>query len=228
LTDSWPKAILLDFYGTVVEEIRLPVREICRRISAATSGKINETEVVGFWAKVFIALCSESHGPSFQLQKVIEQRSLQEAFDHFNIGLDSSSLSRLLCEYRSSPTLFSESRAVLARCRIPICLLTNIDNCEINSAVANLDLHFDQVVTSEDCRAYKPRPETFREALSRLGLPPQAVLHIGDSQQSDVQGASALGIPVLWINRRGKILAEGDLRPEYISSDLTGLLEVLK
>jgi 2-haloalkanoic acid dehalogenase type II len=228
LTDTWPKAILLDFYGTVVEEIRLPVREICRRISAASPTEINEMDVVGHWAKAFIALCSQSFGGSFQLQKILEQRSLQEAFDYFKISLDSHSLSRLLSEYRSCPALFPESRSVLSLCRIPICLLTNIDNREIRSAVAYHKLHFTHIVTSEDCRAYKPRPETFQKALSRLGLPPQAVLHVGDSLQSDIRGARELGIPVLWINRREKTLAEGDLRPEYTSPDLTGLLEVLK
>jgi 2-haloalkanoic acid dehalogenase type II len=228
LAHLWPRAILLDFYGTVVEEIRLPVNEICRRISAATSGKISETEVVGRWAKVFIGLCSQSFGPSFELQKVLEQRSLQEALDHFKIDLDSHVLSRLLSEYRSCPTLFPESRSVLARCRIPICLLTNIDNSEISSAVEYHGLHFNCIVTSEDCRAYKPRQETFRQALSRLELTPGEVLHVGDSLQSDIQGAREMGIPVLWINRRLKELPEAGFKPEFVSTDLTGLLPILE
>jgi len=38
----------------------------------------------------------------------------------------------------------------------------------------------DIVVTSEDARAYKPRPEPFRLALQRLGLAATDVIHIGD------------------------------------------------
>jgi 2-haloalkanoic acid dehalogenase type II len=227
LTEIWPKAILLDFYGTVVEEIRTPVEEICRQITAVSAGELSEKEVVGHWARVFIGLCSSSFGPAFRLQKELEQLSLQEAFEHFNIGLDSHPLSRLLSEYRSSPTLFPESRAVLAQCRIPICLLTNIDNSEILRAVDSTGLHFAHKVTSEDCRAYKPRPELFKEALSRLRLNPQDVLHVGDSLNSDIQGARDLGIPVLWINRRKTVLSAGAIEPDYTSADLTGLLEIL-
>jgi 2-haloalkanoic acid dehalogenase type II len=227
LTENWPKAILLDFYGTVVEEIRTPVEEICRQIADVSAGAISEKEVVSYWARVFIGLCSHSFGPAFQLQKTLEQRSLEEAFEYFQIGLDSHSLSRLLSEYRSCPTLFPESRSVLSHCRIPICLLTNIDNSEIRRAVSFTGLDFAHTVTSEDCQAYKPRPELFKEALTRLRLNPQDVLHVGDSLNSDIQGAREMGIPVLWINRRKTVLSAGAIQPDYTSTDLNGMLDIL-
>ncbi len=224
----WPKAVLLDFYGTVVEEIRLPVVEICRQIKAASHEGVYEMEVVARWAKIFMGLCSRSFGPDYQLQKTLEQRSLQEALDYFKIDLDSFALSRLLSEYRANPTLFPESREVLSGCGIPVCLLTNIDNSEIVRALEFTGLHFAFTVTSEDCRSYKPRPETFRKALSLLGLEPSETLHVGDSLQSDVRGAMELGIPVLWINRRKTMLPAGSLNPQFTFPDLSGLREVLE
>jgi 2-haloalkanoic acid dehalogenase type II len=227
LSSAWPKAILLDFYGTVVEDIRTPVEEICRRITAVSAGKINEREVVGHWARVFISLCLKSFGADFQTQKVLEQRSLQTTLELFKLSLDSQPLSRLLSEYRSSPTLFPESRSVLSGCRLPVCLLSNIDNGEIRRAIEYTGLHFDFAVTSEDCRAYKPRPETFKEALSILGLTPGEVLHVGDPLLGDIQGARERGIPVLWINRRKTVLPAEAIQPDYMSADLSGLLEIL-
>lgn len=226
-TRDWPRALLLDFYGTVVEEIRLPVQEICRRVCSVSRPEVKDAEVVACWARIFLDLCSKSYGSSFRLQKELEQRSLQETLDRFQIDLDSQVLSRLLSEYRSRPTLFPESRSVLAQCRIPVCLVTNIDNLEIYQAVDFTGLHFDNIITSEDCRAYKPRPETFQEALHRLGLPAQAVLHVGDSLESDIRGARGLGIPALWINRRKKRLSPDDIQPEYSANDLNGLLEII-
>ena len=116
---------------------------------------------------------------------------------------------------------------MLERCDVPVCLVSNIDNAELRSALWNVGLSFDHVVTSEDCRSYKPRPEMFARALSVLELEPDEVLHVGDSFGSDVRGAHAVGIPVLWINRGGRPAPSADVTPDYVASDLTGLLAVL-
>ena len=76
------------------------------------------------------------------------------------------------------------------------------------------------VFTSEDARSYKPRRELFELALSKTGLMPDEVIHIGDSINSDVKGASALGIGTLWLNRFGKAVPEG-------VTDIKDLLESL-
>ncbi len=66
----------------------------------------------------------------------------------------------------------------------------------------------------------------FKKALSLLGLSNKDVLHVGDSFSSDVQGAIALEIPVLWINRKGRELSPGHNSPDYVSTDLTGILNI--
>lgn len=222
----WPKAILLDFYGTVVEEIHVPVKSICNKITETIRDGITEREVVSYWVKVFLELCSQSHGDNFRLQKEIETQSLKEALEHFNIPLDAHVLSQSLSDYRAHPVLFPESRDVLSRCRSPICLVTNIDNAEIQTAINHLNLHFDHVITSEDCRAYKPNQELFETALSRLNLSPGEVLHAGDSWEGDVLGAFQAGIPVLWIDRRKRPVKTTTIKPDYTADDLNGLLRI--
>jgi FMN phosphatase YigB (HAD superfamily) len=117
---------------------------------------------------------------------------------------------------------------VLAQCQVPLCLVSNIDNADLHSALRHNSLHFEWVVTSEDCRAYKPRKEMFERALSLLGVSPEEALNVGDSFSSDVRGAQFLGIPVLWINRRNRHLPDGSQAPDYVASDLTGLLNILQ
>lgn len=109
-----------------------------------------------------------------------------------------------------------------------MCLVSDIDNAELISALRHNGLSFDWVVTSEDCRAYEPRPEPFKKALSLMGLSNEEVVHVGDSISGDVQGAKALGIPVLWINRKERVLLSKDILRDYISTDLTGILNVLE
>lgn len=54
--------------------------------------------------------------------------------------------------------------------------------------------HFELVVTSAAARARKPSPGIFRHALDRLKLHPDKVLHVGDSETADGQGAGNAGI----------------------------------
>jgi FMN phosphatase YigB (HAD superfamily) len=84
------------------------------------------------------------------------------------------------------------------------------------------------VVTSEDCKAYKPRSEPFKKALSILNLANEEVLHVGDSIRSDIQGAKAMRIPVLWINRKKRSFPAKLQHPDYTSIDLKGILEILQ
>jgi len=71
-----------------------------------------------------------------------------------------------------------------------------------------LDEYFDALVVSCEAGHTKPAPEIFHLAARRLRLEPNQVLHIGDSEREDVQGAMAAGLRARRIDRRGN----GDLR----------------
>ena len=92
----------------------------------------------------------------------------------------------------------------LATVNRPVCIVSNIDRQDLEAAIAHHDIRVDLSVTSEDVRAYKPRPEPFQLALDLLGLNHDHVLHVGDSLSGDVIGANAFGIPVAWVNRNGR------------------------
>jgi len=81
-------------------------------------------------------------------------------------------------------------------------------------------------VTSEDARAYKPRPEPFRLALRGLGLAAAEVLHVGDSPAADIAGAGELGIRTAFVRRGGRRLP-AHLTATHTVGTLTALLPVL-
>jgi len=225
---TWPRAILLDFYGTVAEEDDVPIATICDQIARASSQSVTPREVGSYWGPVFREMCSNSHASAFRPQKELERISLQELLRHFDADLDGERLSQVLYEYWAYPALFPESKDVIAQCNLPICLVSNIDDADLRSALRHTGLSFDYVVTSDGCKAYKPRPEPFVKALSLLGLSDGEVLHVGDSLGSDVRGAKAQGIPVLWINRKNRSLPPDHERPDHVSADLRGILDVLR
>jgi 2-haloacid dehalogenase/putative hydrolase of the HAD superfamily len=224
---SWPRAILLDFYGTVVEEDGEPIAHVCHEIVKASSRAATSEEVSSYWGRIFNGMCFESHGSTFRCERELEQESLEMVLRHFGAHLSSEALTQALYDYWTRPAMFPESRDVLAKCSIPVCLVSNIDNADLDSALRYNGLLFNRIVTSEDCRAYKPRPAMFEKALSLLDLTGAEVLHVGDSLSSDVRGARAMGIPVLWVNRKGRELPAGYEPPDYVSTDLTGILNIL-
>jgi putative hydrolase of the HAD superfamily len=64
-----------------------------------------------------------------------------------------------------------------------------------------LDHYFDCIVISAEAGSQKPDPKIFQAAATQLGLPPEALLHVGDSASEDVAGARAAGLQTLLLIR---------------------------
>lgn len=233
-----PKALLVDCYGTLVEEDDRLIMDIAGRIARASGNGATGEEVTAAWAAAFSGMCLECNGDRFLLQREIERLALGSILERFLAPLSREALLAELFAQWGAPAIYPESKRVLETCPLPKVLVSNIDDVDLQAALAchGLAGHFAHVVTSEHCRAYKPDPRPFREALSALGLAPEEVLHVGDSWTSDVQGAGALGLPVLWVNRKGlwgqpgeggRPVRPGEHQPTFTAGSLEGLLEVV-
>jgi putative hydrolase of the HAD superfamily len=62
--------------------------------------------------------------------------------------------------------------------------------------------HFDFVVVSEREGVVKPHRRMFERALELAGVPPADAVHVGDSYAEDIEGARALGIQGILIDRK--------------------------
>jgi putative hydrolase of the HAD superfamily len=71
---------------------------------------------------------------------------------------------------------------------------------------------FQTIVVSREVRAAKPAGAIFRHAVRRLGLPSEAVLHVGDSLSMDVRGARAAGFSALLLNRAATTARAGRIK----------------
>lgn len=67
--------------------------------------------------------------------------------------------------------------------------------------VLELERHFEVVAISCEIGFPKPSPVIFEQAALKLGLPANAILHIGDSARMDVAGAIAAGLHALRVDR---------------------------
>ena len=69
-----------------------------------------------------------------------------------------------------------------------------------------LDLvqHFDFIAASARIGFEKPHRRIFEWALEQADVPPSSVLHVGDHVDADVEGARAVGIEAVLIDRAGR------------------------
>lgn len=63
---------------------------------------------------------------------------------------------------------------------------------------------FECVVASAQVRVRKPSPAIFRHALDRMGVAPEAAVMVGDTLRDDVEGARAVGLTGVLVDRHGR------------------------
>lgn len=90
-------------------------------------------------------------------------------------------------------------------------------------AQAGLDGHFDLVWASAYAGCNKPHPDIFYQALTRLAVPRERALYVGDSYDHDVIGARNAGVDVALLDREGRA---GDVDCAVIR-DLNGVFGLL-
>jgi putative hydrolase of the HAD superfamily len=79
---------------------------------------------------------------------------------------------------------------------------------------------------SDEVGIRKPRPEIFERALSDLGVKPSEALHVGDTLESDVVGARAIGMRAVHL-RHPRVCDTRPIDSETIHS-LPELLELIE
>ncbi len=78
--------------------------------------------------------------------------------------------------------------------RIPLVILSNAADAQIQHNVDKLGAPFHAVFTAEQAQSYKPRMRGFEFMLDSLGAKPEEVLHVSSSLRYDLMTAHDLGI----------------------------------
>ena len=218
------KAVFLDFYGTLVHEDDEIIAEITKKMSAACGRKHSSNVIASYWWQSFRHMFESSCGTSFRTQRALETASINDTILHFGCEDLPSGIDASLFTFWQKPALLPDTKAFLNQISVPFCIVSNIDRADIEIAMCHHGIAAPALVTSEDAKAYKPKPEIFRLALDALRVSPCEVLHIGDSVTSDIIGAANAGIDSFWLNRKGRPV------PEYCKPTYTGesLLDVFK
>jgi 2-haloacid dehalogenase len=104
--------------------------------------------------------------------------------------------------------------------RFKLAIISNVDDDLFARTNARLGVRFDWIITAQQVKSYKPSPNNFHQALARIGVPKEQVLHVAQSLFHDHVPAQALGIQTVWVNRRGDRPGSGATPPADVVPDL--------
>ncbi len=163
--------------------------------------------------------------------KEIFQKFLRETTG----GIDYKILANGIVAYRRIKngflTTYPGVRATLIGLRergIKLAILSDAPRMRAWTRLAALQLteYFDAVVTYEDTGKRKPHPLPFRRVLSRLGLPAESVLMVGDWPERDIKGAKKMGIRTCFA-RYGAQNPDMKVSSDYVLSSVRELLAIV-
>jgi 2-haloacid dehalogenase len=153
----------------------------------------------------------------------LTERALDFAFARFP-SVDTTLKSKLLDSYLELDA-FPDAGAALRDLKArgeATAILSNGTPKMLAAAVSAAKIDLDAVLSVDDIRIYKPRPEVYALVTKRFQLAPKDIVFVS-SNRWDVMGANSFGFRTAWINR-AKMPDEYESAASMTLSDLNGLV----
>jgi 2-haloacid dehalogenase len=131
---------------------------------------------------------------------------------------EANSLPQSLPNWKPWPDTVDALRKLHSRFKLAI--ISNVDDDLFAGTRPKLGVQFDEVITAQQAGAYKPSLKIFELALSRIGVPPHRVLHVGQSIYHDVIPAQSLGLATVWVQRPSARAGVGAVKAAQATPDL--------
>jgi 2-haloacid dehalogenase len=211
------ETLTFDCYGTLInwEAGILPA---LHRILSAHSKHIDDADLLQLYGDFEL----RAEQPPFQPYREV----LGSVVRQFGTDLgftpppeEVRSLADSLPTWKPWPDTVTALRQLKTRFRLAI--LSNVDDDLFAGTRPQLEVAFDEVVTAQQARAYKPSIDLFNLALRRIQTPAHRVLHIGQSIYHDVVPAQALGLATVWVNRPSARPGIGAVKSAKAKPDMT-------
>ena len=150
--------------------------------------------------------------------------------DHFGFKPTNAEIERFAGSVGDWP-LFPDTNEALRRLsgHFRLAVISNVDDDLFRDTARHFDVDFDGVITAEQVGAYKPALDHFEMVFTRLGGPPNRVLHVAQSVYHDVNPAGRLGLSCVWVRRYGERFDPSAPQTEPVRTvpDLTSLADLL-
>ena len=207
------QALVFDAYGTLFD-----VHSVLRRCDSFFPGR--GAALSQLWrAKQLEYTWQRSLMNRYAPFSTVTREALAYACEALSLDLTAERMEALMGEYNMlSP--FADVEPTLARfASFKKAILSNGSPDMLAPLVENSGLKFDAVLSVDEVGAYKPSPEVYELAVSRLDLSREEVGFVS-SNCWDALGAKSFGFTVFWINRGGAPVDRLGFKPDAVLTTL--------
>jgi len=209
--------LTFDCYGTLIDW-ETGILSALHRILSAHGKKIDNAALLRLYGDFEQA---SEQGAFRPYREVLESvvHLFGKEFGFAPTPAEMRSLPDSLPAWKPWPDTVAALRQLKTRFRLSI--VSNVDDDLFAGTRPQLGIEFDEVITAQQARAYKPSLKVFELALTRINAPAHRVLHVGQSIFHDVIPAQALGLATVWVNRPSARPGVGAVKIAEAKPDLT-------
>lgn len=197
------KAVFIDYTGTIITEGGKDAEELVYRVCKNSDMK-NPHEFLNYWWGMIKEYEERFEGPAYITEDEIVDKILERCTEEIHLHENLGELHALCQRFWMYAPLYDDVKGFFKECPYPVYVLSNNGEEYITEAMKVNGISPAGIVTADMVRAYKPHPALFKKALEVSGCAADEVVHIGDSVVSDVNGAKAVGIRPILLDRKGK------------------------
>ena len=218
-------AITFDCYGTLVDWAA-GIPEALQPLLRAHDVEVDDEELFRLYGRFERDVESGEYVP----YREVLRRVVRRFGTHFGVSLTNAEMERFAGSVGRWP-LFPDTNAALRRlsAEYRLAIVSNVDDDLFHETARSLDVSFDEVITGEQVGAYKPALAPLEAAFTRLGVPPNRLLHVAQSVYHDINPAGRLGLSSVWVRRYAETFDPPTPRaaPVLTVPDLTTLADTL-
>jgi len=210
------KVLTFDCYGTLIDW-ETGIFSALRPILAAHGKSITDSALLELYSDLEV----EAERGEFQSYREVLQsvvRGFGQRLGFTPTTAEIRSLPQSLATWR--PFRDTVPALLELKKRYQLAVISNVDDDLFASTAPQLKVSFNHVITAGQARCYKPCLEIFKMAVTRIGVPPAHMLHIGQSIYHDVIPAKSLGISTVWVNRPSPRPGAGAAKAASANPDL--------
>jgi len=212
-----PEALVFDAYGTLFD-----VRSVLQRCEAFFAGK--GAQLSQLWrAKQLEYTWQRSLMRRYAPFSTVTREALAWSCEALGLQLTAERMEALMGEYLMLSTFPEVPQAMKRLEGRRLAILSNGSPDMLLPLVESSGLKLDAVLSVDEVKVFKPAPEVYELAVSRLNIAKERIGFVS-SNCWDALGARAYGFESYWINRSGAPVDRLGLQPRRV---LKSLHEVL-
>ncbi len=212
-----PEAFVFDAYGTLYDVYSVAARcESCFPGKGAQLSQLWRTKQLEYtWQRSLM----QRYAPF----STVTREALAYACEALGLELSVAQMEGLMSEYLRL-SAYPDVAHTLGNLKTKKAILSNGSPDMLLPLVEHSGLQFDAVLSVDELKVYKPAPQVYELAVSRLKVPKESVAFVS-SNGWDAMGAKSFGFSVHWINRAGAPMDRLGLRPDRVLASLHEILQ---